>query len=108
MLYIFAYFQCATKRNTKTFRTMVEKRRYRIRRTQSQSSLNLQKGDTNTFENYIPISFLNTLYKIFAAIIQRRLAEKIDPYLQKTQLTVNTPIAISSSIEQPSKNIRNL
>ena len=30
-----------------------------------------KKGDTNKFENYRPISLLNTLYKIFAAILQK-------------------------------------
>ena len=44
-----------------------------------------KKGDTNTYENYRPISLLNSSYKILAAIIQKRLAKVIDPYLQKTQ-----------------------
>ena len=30
-----------------------------------------KKGDTNKFENYRPISLLNTLYKIFAATLQK-------------------------------------
>ena len=36
-------------------------------------------------ENYRPTSLLNSLYKLFAAIIQARLAEKIDGRLQKVQ-----------------------
>ena len=31
------------------------------------------------------ISLTNSIYKIFTAILQKRLAEHIDPYLQKTQ-----------------------
>ena len=31
-----------------------------------------KKGDTNNFENYRPISLLNTLYKIFAAVLQKK------------------------------------
>ena len=44
-----------------------------------------KKGDTSKFENYRPISLLNKLYKLFAAILQRRIAAKLDKHLQKTQ-----------------------
>ena len=44
-----------------------------------------KKGDSNKFENYRPISLLNTLYKIFAAILQRRISSTLDRHLQKTQ-----------------------
>ena len=44
-----------------------------------------KKGDTNKFENYRPISLLNTLYKVFAAILQKRISAVLDKYLQKTQ-----------------------
>ncbi len=44
-----------------------------------------KKGDTSKYENYRPISLLNTLYKLFAAILQRRIAAKLDKHLQKTQ-----------------------
>ena len=40
-----------------------------------------KKGDTNKFENYRPISLLNTFYKIFAAVLQRRNTDK---HLQNT------------------------
>ncbi len=35
-----------------------------------------KKGDTSKYENYRPISLLNTLYKIFAAIIQTKSSSK--------------------------------
>ena len=38
-----------------------------------------------SFENYRPISLLNTLYKIFASILHHRISSVIDPHLQKTQ-----------------------
>ena len=44
-----------------------------------------KKGDTNKFENYRPISLLNTLYKIFAALLHIRISETLDRHLQKTQ-----------------------
>ena len=37
-----------------------------------------KKGDTKDLKNYGPMSLLNSLYNIFAAIIQKRLAEKLD------------------------------
>ena len=43
-----------------------------------------KKGDTNKFENYRPISLLNTMYKIIAAILQRRISNVLDRHLQKT------------------------
>ena len=44
-----------------------------------------KKGDTSKYENYRPISLLNSMYKIFAAIVQKRLAKTLDKHLQKTQ-----------------------
>ena len=44
-----------------------------------------KKGDSGKYENYRPISLLNSIYKIYAAIIQKRLAKVIDEHLQKTQ-----------------------
>ncbi len=37
-----------------------------------------KKGDTSKYENYRPISLLNIIYKLFAAIIQRRIASQLD------------------------------
>ena len=45
-----------------------------------------KKGNTSMLENYRPISLLNCLYKIFAAIVQKRMAAQIDEYLQRTHL----------------------
>ena len=44
-----------------------------------------KKGDTKDLKNYRPISLLNTLYEIFAAVLQARLSIKLDKHLQKTQ-----------------------
>ena len=44
-----------------------------------------KKGDTNKFENYGPTSLLNTLYKLYAAILKNIIADKLDKHLQATQ-----------------------
>ena len=42
-----------------------------------------KKGDTSDLNNYRPIALLNSTYKIIAAIMQNRIAEKLDEKLQK-------------------------
>ncbi len=44
-----------------------------------------KKGNTNLYENYRPTSLLNSTYKIFAAIMQKRIAAGLDKHLQNTQ-----------------------
>ena len=44
-----------------------------------------KKGDTSYLGNYRPISLTNSIYKIFTAIVQKRLASTLDKHLQKTQ-----------------------
>eukprot|EP00975_Prorocentrum_lima_P041493 8714651-Prorocentrum_lima.AAC.1 len=44
-----------------------------------------KKGSREDLHNYRPISLLNTLYKLYARIIHKRLASVIEPYLQQTQ-----------------------
>jgi hypothetical protein len=44
-----------------------------------------KEGDKEDLANYRPISLLNTIYKVLAAIVQDRIATKLDKFLQKTQ-----------------------
>ena len=39
-----------------------------------------KKGDSGLYENYRPISLLNSLYKIYTAIIQKKLSSTLDKY----------------------------
>ena len=53
--------------------------------TRAQVILIYKKGDKNNLANYRPISLLNTNYKLYIAILQKRLADVLDPHLQNTQ-----------------------
>ena len=44
-----------------------------------------KKGDSTRFENYRPISFLNSTYKMFAAIVVNRIQNGVDDSIQETQ-----------------------
>ena len=44
-----------------------------------------KKGNTSDLANYRPISLLNVIYKLFAAITQERIALGIDKHMHKTQ-----------------------
>ena len=44
-----------------------------------------KKGSTEQISNYRPISLLNTVYKLFAAIVRKRLADHIDPFISESQ-----------------------
>ena len=44
-----------------------------------------KKGDPNEQANYRPISLLNTLYKLLAAVLKQRITAAIDHKLQQTQ-----------------------
>lgn len=53
--------------------------------TQANVILLYKKGDKSNLENYRPISLLNTNYKLYTAILQKRISEAIDKHLQETQ-----------------------
>ena len=44
-----------------------------------------KKGDTEKPENYRPIALLQSLYKIYASLIQKRLATALDDRIWDTQ-----------------------
>ena len=44
-----------------------------------------KKGNTSDLANYRPISLLNTMYKLFAAIVQERISTGIDKHMHTTQ-----------------------
>ena len=58
-----------------------------------------KKGDTSNMDNYRPISLLNTIYKIFAAIVHKRLADKLDKFLQRTQFGFRKGLGTADAIQ---------
>ena len=55
---------------------------------QARIVLIFKKGDSSDLDNFRPISLLNSLYKIFAAIIPKWLSQTIDPFLQQNAIWV--------------------
>ena len=53
--------------------------------TQAQAILLFKNGDKGDVANYRPISLLNTIYKLLTAILQKRISDKLDKFLQPTQ-----------------------
>ena len=53
--------------------------------TQAQVVLIFKEGNKADLGNYRPISLLNATYQIYTTILQKRLAEVLDPHLQPTQ-----------------------
>ena len=49
------------------------------------------KGADTDPANYRPISLLNTIYKIFASMLQTRLAQEHDTNLRDTQFGFRAP-----------------
>ena len=48
-----------------------------------------KKGSTENPENYRPIAFLNTAYKMFVSIVQRRLAQGMDQAIDEMRFGFN-------------------
>eukprot|EP00975_Prorocentrum_lima_P000589 116798-Prorocentrum_lima.AAC.1 len=47
----------------------------------AQVVLIFKKGDSNRFENYRPISLLNSMYKLYASVLKQRLQTTLETYL---------------------------
>ena len=50
-----------------------------------------KKGDRMDPSNYRPISLLDTCYKLYARILQRRIADAVDSCIRKTQYGFRIP-----------------
>ena len=64
---------------------------------------NYQK-DTKLLSNYRPISLTNTMYKIYASLLQKRLAAHFDSRLRPTQFGFRS----GRSVTQPIHILRRL
>ena len=47
-----------------------------------------KKGDSGKYENYRPISLLNSIYKIYAAIIQKKISKNARRTLNKNTIWI--------------------
>ena len=52
-----------------------------------------KKGDTSKMENYCHIFLLNSLYKVYAASMQRTLAASLDPYVPENVISLQKKTA---------------
>lgn len=68
-----------------------------------------KKGNPTDFENYKPISLLQILYKIYASIIQKRLAKSREPHLTKCQFgfraikSTQQPLLITRRVQEKAR-----
>ena len=62
---------------------MTEKRRHANENAKSNSSHDLKEKNTNEYENYRPISLLNSMYKLSAAVMPTKISASLDQHLQE-------------------------
>ena len=58
-----------------------------------------KNGDTNTHDNYRPISLLNMFYTILATIIHRRIEVSMEPILQITQFGFRKKCSTTDAVQ---------
>ena len=66
---------------------------------QARVVLIFKKGDKSDLANYRPISLLNCIYKIYAAMIQKRLADGLEVHMQATQYGFRTKRGTADAIK---------
>jgi len=66
---------------------------------QARVVLIFKKGDKSDLANYRPISLLNCIYKIYAAMIQKRLADGLEVHMRATQYGFRTKRGTADAIQ---------